>query len=116
MSNSSNSLVHALTTKLFVAIFLISSANAIFAQNTAFTYQGKLSDGGTAADGAYDMQFILCDAAGNPVKRFRGEGKPHGGKDPPLVLEPKPGKGPGSQPKVPRPPRPDELPKGYDRE
>jgi hypothetical protein len=60
--------------------------------------------------------YTEFDAAGNPVKRFRGEGKPHGGVDPPFVLEPKPGKGPGSPPKVPRAPRPDELPKGYDHE
>ena len=60
--------------------------------------------------------YTEFNAAGNPVKRFRGEGKPHGGVDPPLVLEPKPGKGPGSPPKVPRAPHPDELPKGYDLE
>jgi hypothetical protein len=47
------------------------------------------------------------------VKRFRGEGGPHGGQEPPFVLEPKPGKGPGSPPTVPRPPRPNELPPGY---
>jgi len=57
--------------------------------------------------------YTTYDAAGNPVKRFRGEGKPHGGTEPPFILEPKPGKGPGSPPKVPRPPRPDEVPKGY---
>jgi hypothetical protein len=57
--------------------------------------------------------YTEFDAAGNPVKRFRGEGGPHGGMDPPFILEPKPGKGPGSTPKVPRLPRPDELPPGY---
>jgi hypothetical protein len=60
--------------------------------------------------------YTEFDAAGNPVKRFRGEGMPHGGAEPPFVLEPKRGKGPGSPPKVPRSPRPDELPKGYDLE
>jgi hypothetical protein len=30
---------------------------------TSFTYQGKLTDGGSPADGAYDFQFILYDAA-----------------------------------------------------
>jgi hypothetical protein len=53
------------------------------------------------------------DAYGNPVKRFRGEGKPHGGVEPPLVLVPKPGKGPGSPPKVASPATPGELPSGY---
>ena len=57
--------------------------------------------------------YTTYDGNGNPVKRFRGEGKPHGGVEPPLVLEPKPGKGPGSPPKVPRKPKPDELPNGY---
>ena len=47
------------------------------------------------------------------VKRFRGEGKAHGGQEPPLILEPKAGKGSGSPPKVPRPANPDELPEGY---
>jgi len=28
----------------------------------AFTYQGRLSDGGTAADGSYDFEFSLYDA------------------------------------------------------
>lgn len=57
--------------------------------------------------------YTEFDAQGNPVKRFRGTGGPHGGQEPPLILEPKPGKGPGSPPKVPRAPKPDELPKGY---
>jgi RHS repeat-associated protein len=50
---------------------------------------------------------------GRAVKRFRGTGRPHGGQQPPLILEPRPGKGPGSPPVVPRVPRPDELPRGY---
>lgn len=57
--------------------------------------------------------YTEFDAAGNPVKRFRGQGKTHGGTEPPFILEPKLGKGPGSPPKVPRQPRPDELPRGY---
>ena len=57
--------------------------------------------------------YTEFDAAGNPVKRFRGQGKPHGGTEPPFILEPKPGKGPGAPPKVPRQRRPDELPRGY---
>lgn len=58
--------------------------------------------------------YAEFDAAGNPVKRFRGEGRAHGGLQPPLIVEPKPGKGPGSPPKVPRPPQLDELPRGYE--
>ena len=58
--------------------------------------------------------YTTYDATGNPVKRFRGEGRPHGDVEPPLVLEPKLGKGPGSPPKVPRKPRADELPRGHE--
>ena len=60
--------------------------------------------------------YETYDSNGNPTKRFRGEGIPHGGQEPPLILEPKPGKGPGAKPIVPRTPKDDELPKGYDRE
>ena len=36
---------------------------------TAFTYQGRLSDGGLPANGAYDLRFALFDAAsdGNQI-------------------------------------------------
>jgi hypothetical protein len=33
-----------------------------FAQSSGFTYQGKLADGGNAANGQYDFQFQLFDA------------------------------------------------------
>lgn len=57
--------------------------------------------------------YIEYDEAGRAIKRFRGEGRPHGGMEPPIILEPKPGKGPGSPPKVPRKPLPGEIPSGY---
>lgn len=57
--------------------------------------------------------YTEYNATGQAVKRFRGEGKAHGGQEPPLILEPKAGKGSGSPPKVPRPANPDELPEGY---
>src|SRR5262245_5637353 len=34
-----------------------------FAQTTSFTYQGRFTDSGTAANGVYDMQFKLFDSA-----------------------------------------------------
>jgi len=39
------------------------------ALGTAFTYQGRLMDGGGAAEGSYDLRFALFDAAsgGLPV-------------------------------------------------
>lgn len=46
--------------------FLFAS---VAAQTSVFTYQGKLNDGGTAANGSYDMRFRLFDAAsaGNQI-------------------------------------------------
>src|SRR5262245_11081665 len=45
------------------AFFLIvlSCATMVRAQTTAFTYQGKLTDAGNAANGLYDLQFQLFD-------------------------------------------------------
>ena len=34
-----------------------------FAQGTTFTYQGRLNNNGTIANGSYDLQFTLFDAA-----------------------------------------------------
>jgi len=33
------------------------------AQTTAFTYQGRLSDGGAPAEGTYDLRFAIYDSA-----------------------------------------------------
>src|SRR5260370_7259974 len=52
-----NSLVVAAT----VLAFLLA-ATAAFAQSSGFTYQGRLTDGGTAANGNYDLQFALWDS------------------------------------------------------
>ena len=48
-----------------------------------------------------------------PVKRFRGQGKPHSNVKPPFIVEPRAGKGIGSPPNQARPTLPWELPKGY---
>ncbi|MEO8135007.1 MAG: hypothetical protein ABI831_13620 [Betaproteobacteria bacterium] len=50
--------------KLIVVLALLLGANAACAQTTTFTYQGRLTDNGTAADGNYDCQFALFDASG----------------------------------------------------
>jgi hypothetical protein len=47
--------------QLFVLILVVCAVTAS-AQTTNFTYQGKLSDGGGPATGAYDFQFTLWDA------------------------------------------------------
>jgi len=53
-----------------VSLLLLASAMA-FAQGTAFTYQGKLTDSGTPSSGQFDFQFKLFDTqtvgTGNPI-------------------------------------------------
>src|SRR5690349_11809111 len=44
----------------FLALFCTIPA---LAQTSAFTYQGRLSDGAAAATGTYQMQFALFDAS-----------------------------------------------------
>ena len=48
-----------------VLIFVCLTASAAFAQSTAFTYQGKLTDNGTPANGSYEMRFRLFNQAEN---------------------------------------------------
>ena len=45
-----------------VFVLLMSAFNQAAAQTTAFTYQGKLDDTGSPANGAYDFEFRLFDA------------------------------------------------------
>src|SRR5438132_5153828 len=52
-----NSLAVAATALAFVL-----AATGAFAQGSGFTYQGRLTDGGTAANGNYDLQFGLFDS------------------------------------------------------
>jgi hypothetical protein len=49
-------------------VFIFSAVDA-FAQGSAFVYQGKLQDGGAAANGTYQFEFKLYDAVagGNQV-------------------------------------------------
>jgi hypothetical protein len=49
---------------LFIILTIVLSAGAIFGQSSSFTYQARLTDGGTPANGNYDLQFALFDAAG----------------------------------------------------
>ncbi len=56
--------------KIFCWLFALFIGSAavnlnLQAQGTAFYYQGHLSDGGTAANGNYDLQFSLYDAPTN---------------------------------------------------
>src|SRR5262249_32567856 len=53
----------------FWALFVILFSIPALAQTSAFTYQGRLTDGASAANGTYQMQFALFDAssAGNQI-------------------------------------------------
>ena len=48
---------------------LLCGSNAVQAQGTAITYQGRLSDGTNPADGSYDFRFALytADTNGSPT-------------------------------------------------
>ena len=51
-------------TRIFLTIVLLLAGTiAARAQSTAFTYQGKLTDGGGPANGNYDLIFQLFDTA-----------------------------------------------------
>src|SRR5689334_3207145 len=45
-----------------LVLVMLFSARLTLAQTTAFTYQGRLSDGAGSANGPYDLQFKLYDA------------------------------------------------------
>ena len=53
---------HLLLAGMAVICGLFGMGNSVFAQDTAFTYQGRLANAGQPANGAYDMTFALFDA------------------------------------------------------
>ena len=52
-----------MTAALCASPLLLSQAMAATPQGTSFTYQGRLTDGGAPANGTYDIQALLFDAA-----------------------------------------------------
>src|ERR687894_2671704 len=48
---------------LFVSLILLVAAHTALAQGSAFTYQGRLTDGGAPPTGTYELEFKLFDAA-----------------------------------------------------
>src|SRR5687768_16404240 len=46
-----------------VGLFLVLGSNNVFAQTTAFTYQGSLNNGASPANGNYDIEIDVFDAA-----------------------------------------------------
>ena len=57
--------------RLLPALVLCAGLQQAFAQGTAFTYQGRLNDGGNAANGSYDLTFTIY-AVGNGGSAFAG--------------------------------------------
>ena len=54
---------------MFVMAFAIAlGTSTAFAQTSSFTYQGRLTDGGTAANGNYDLQFALWTSLAGGVQ------------------------------------------------
>src|SRR5882672_7702836 len=47
----------------FSILTLILAATGLYAQGTAFTYQGRLNFGGTPANGSYDLVFTVYASA-----------------------------------------------------
>src|SRR5262249_48236703 len=57
-----------LSTKPYISVIattllLLNFSLIAYAQGTAFTYQGKLTDNGNLANGNYDLQFKLFDTS-----------------------------------------------------
>ena len=48
-------------TNILLGLILLAAAVNVSAQTTEFTYQGRLNDGGLAANGNYDLEFRLFD-------------------------------------------------------
>jgi hypothetical protein len=53
---------------LILVVFGLAHASILQAQSTAFTYQGRLDDGASPANGLYDLSFTLHAAAGGPAQ------------------------------------------------
>jgi hypothetical protein len=73
-----NELIQATRRGLFLLMVLFLFASAAAAQTTEFTYPGKLADGGSPANGSYDLIFdralrrhhlLLCRARKRRVFR-----------------------------------------------
>ena len=60
---------------LAVAAMLVTlnaQLTTVFAQGTAFTYQGRLASGANAANGIYDLRFAIYDSTNSPGTLLTG--------------------------------------------
>lgn len=55
-------LSRAVNSKLFIVLGWLCSGLGVWAQGTAFTYQGHLTSGGIPANGRFDLRFTLHNA------------------------------------------------------
>jgi hypothetical protein len=55
----------SVTARALLALFIFGVQLSSLAQGTAFTYQGRLGDGGSAANGSYDLRFTIYDSGTN---------------------------------------------------
>jgi len=55
--------------RLVIMVACLTMAGTVFSQTSTMIYQGRLTDGGTAANGIYDLRFTLWDAVilGNQI-------------------------------------------------
>src|SRR5438132_5929255 len=51
----------------FIALVVSGGIYHAAAQGTAFTYQGRLTDGAGPATGNYDLRFTIYDSIGGPA-------------------------------------------------
>ena len=58
-----------ITNNLFRMLTLLAGIIQVHAQGTAFTYQGRLSDGVSPAQGIYDLRFAIYDSSGGGVQQ-----------------------------------------------
>ena len=57
----------AVTTISVLLLVFMVCASAVVGQTTAFSYQGRLTDGGAPANGTYDLQFTLYNASSTAI-------------------------------------------------
>ena len=60
-----NFVMQKIISRLFCFLAILCAVQRLCAQGTAFTYQGRLNDGGSPATGNYDLQFQVYDAVTN---------------------------------------------------
>jgi hypothetical protein len=57
---------------LICLLIKLCAAESLYAQGTAFTYQGRLNDGGSPAGGSYDLTFTIYDSTNIPGNVIAG--------------------------------------------